>query len=167
MLSILVVIACGAAYWHWTLTSDKSKTIEFIVAMIGAGTAIYALLLSVQGTRASAAAEFKKRWNSPDFEKYRVVVGEVLASNSVTGKDLEAIRAVLSFFEELSIATLRKDADEALLKDFLRTVAVRFFLATQPWIETRRAENHQPTLFAEYEKLYARWKPRPLVKQKG
>jgi hypothetical protein len=114
-------------------------------------------LLNVQGRRASSAAEFIKRWNSPDFQPFRVVVGEVIKSNSVQGRDLEVIRTVLSFFEEVSIATLRKEADEALLKDFFWTVAVRFFLATKPWIDKRRTDIHRPTMFVEYEKLHARW----------
>jgi hypothetical protein len=75
----------------------------------------------------------------------------------VQGRDLEVIRTVLSFFEEVSIATLRKEADEALLKDFFWTVAVRFFLATKPWIDKRRTDIHRPTMFVEYEKLHARW----------
>lgn len=157
VLVILAAMASGAVFLHWTLTPDKSKTIEFSSAIIGGGTAIYALLLNVQGRRASSSAEFIRRWNSPDFQPYRVVVGEVLASNSVDGKDLQMIRMTLSYFEEVSIATLRKEADESILKDFFWTVATRFFVATKPWIEKRRTDNHQPTMFAEYEKLHVRW----------
>jgi len=142
VLSILVVIACVAAYWHWTLTSDKSKTVEFGGAMIGGVTAIYALLLNVQGRRAAAAAEFIKRWNSPDFQPYRVVVGDVLASNSVDGKDLQLIRTVLSFFEEVSITTLRKEADEALLKDFSSSEVLSSYPTVDRYSQNSKSPAH-------------------------
>ena len=157
VLAILIAIAAGATYLHWRLAADKSRTIEFGGAIIGGSTAIYALLLNQQGRRASSAAEFIKRWNNPDFGSYRAAVGEVLASNSISTKNLESIRMLLGFFEEISIAILRKEADEALLRDFFWTVGVRLSVAAKPWIDQRRADNHQPTLFVEYEKVYARW----------
>jgi hypothetical protein len=162
-LSIPILIAfVGAgivaviAHYRWP---EARKTIEFGAALLGGGTAIYALLLNVQARRASAAAGFITRWNEPNFDIYRRELGQAVAANSIEGCDLDLIRASLNFFEEMGIAVIRREADEAILKDFFWTVVLTFFRSTRPWIEKRRIEKNQPTGFSNFEELYKRWEP--------
>ncbi len=143
-------IAAVIVHYFWF---DGRKTIEFGAAVIGGGAAVYALLLNVQTRRAAAAAEFIKRYNSPDFAVYRTEMGRALQLGKVDAVNLEYIRTALSFYKEMSISIRRNEADEDILKEFFHTPAVRFWAVSRRWIQQRRDANDQQSLYEWYEEL--------------
>lgn len=97
ILALLVFVGIVAIGFHWRLSTDKSKTVEFIAAVVGGITAIYTLLLSVQQRRTAAAAAFMQRWNNPDFLEYRKLVRKSIDAKSVQGLDEVSVGIILSF----------------------------------------------------------------------
>ncbi|MGA8029865.1 MAG: DUF4760 domain-containing protein [Bryobacteraceae bacterium] len=160
ILAVLLVLGIGAVWLHAIWTPDKSRTIEFASALIGGLTALYTLLLSVQQRRAYAAAQFMQRWNAPDFRDYRKAVRDTIDAKSAVGVENLLTSAILSFWEEVSIAVLHKEADEGLMKEFLFTPAIRYFMAVETHIQSIRVHKSQPTAYAAYERLYKRWCPK-------
>lgn len=101
-----------------------------------------------------------RRWNAPDFRDYRKAIRDTIDAKSVTGVDNLLTSAILSFWEEVAIAVLHKEADEGLMKEFLFTPAIRYFMGAELHIASLRRHKNQPTAYAEYEKLYKRWCPK-------
>jgi hypothetical protein len=159
ILALLTLVGLVAVGFHWRLAADKSKTVEFIAAVVGGITAIYTLLLSIQQRRTAAAAAFMQRWNNPDFLEYRKLVRKSIDAKSVQSLDELGIGIVLSFWEEVAIAILHNESDESLMKEFFFSPCLRFFEAAKPDIDRRRIQYTQPTAFKEYERLYLRWCP--------
>jgi len=159
ILTLLALVGIVAIGFHWHLASDKSRTVEFIAAVVGGITAIYTLLLSIHQRRTAAAAAFMHRWNNPDFLEYRKLVRKSIDAKSVQGLDEVSIGILLSFWEEAAIAILHNESDESLMKEFFFSPCLRFFEAAKPDIDRRRLTYTQPTAFKEYERLYLRWCP--------
>jgi len=157
ILVLLIVVGIVTIGLHWHLSTDKSKTVEFMAVVVGGITAIYTLLLSIQQRRTAAAAAFMQRWNNPDFLDYRKLVRKSLDAKSVDGLDELGIGIVLSFWEEVAIAILHSEADEGLMKEFFYSPCLKFYEAARADIDRRRTQYTQRTAFKEYEKLYQRW----------
>jgi hypothetical protein len=158
ILAILVACGGGAVYLHLLLSLDKSKTVEFGAAVVGGITALYGLMLSIHQRRTTAAARFVERWNSTDFAKHRGAIRKSIEHGPSPDADY-ATAFMFSFWEEMAIAVMTKEADERLLKQFFFSIVLRHFTASEEWLRQLRKDKAQPTAFIEYEKLCARWRP--------
>ncbi|HLW77053.1 MAG TPA: DUF4760 domain-containing protein [Bryobacteraceae bacterium] len=151
--------------FHHHVGHDDAKSIEFAVALLGGVAAIFALFLSLHASRVSAAAKFIERWNDKQFDVYRPAWIEIIQRGDVpddtTEEQLRPVRVVLNFFEEVALTAERKEADEALLKDFFFSPVTQIFRATERWIDHRRTRNNQPSLYEHYEDLALRWRKKP------
>jgi hypothetical protein len=159
VLLLLSVVACAAAYVHWTVTSDKSKTLEFSAALIGGLAAVYGLLQSVQQRRAALAARFIERWNSPDFAPYQAVVRRTIDAKSPPTAEPHLTAFMLNFWEEVAVAVHAKEADERLLKQFFYTTVLTYYAACRGYITGIQRDLNQPTAFVEFTRLARRWSP--------
>jgi hypothetical protein len=63
---------------------------------------------------------------------------------------------MLNFFEEMSISVALGEAQEAMLKKYFKSALIQSVTMLKPWIEER--QKAQPTAYAEYMKLVARWR---------
>jgi len=159
---LLVVAGIAAVILYWKADSAGREVIEFASAVLGGIVAIYGLLLNVQSARNASARRFLERWTDPQFAKYRAAVSKMLHGKDATFEtlDRQTVLAILNFWEEMAIAVLRKEADEAILKDFFYTVALGCYRVAGPWIERNRNELNQPTAYVPFQKLYNRWEPK-------
>jgi len=145
ILVLIAILAIAAVAIHTRANAVNRETINFAASLAGGMAAIYALLLSVQTSRSSAARKLIERWNNPSFAEYRLEAGEAVQAGSLDKRNLEKIRRVLNFFEELAISVHRREAEEAILQDFFQTTVDRFFRVTEAWIMDRRKTHNQPT----------------------
>ncbi len=156
-LAIIVLLAGGIVYLFAVSSADHRETIKFAAALLGGATAVYSLLVSAQSTRNAAARKFIERWTDPGFADYRKAMSEMANTNSLAGLNRQMILAILNFWEEIAIAVLSKEANETLLKDFFRSVAVKCFLVAKDWVVEQRKTHNHPAAYIQYERLYGRW----------
>lgn len=157
ILLILVVLGMVAVALHGTLAADKSKTVEFFASVVGGVAALYALLANVEQRRSDAASSLIERWNRPEFAPFRKKVREAIDAGGPKEDSIHDVTVVLNFCEELALSVLTRRADEKLLKDFFKTVCVRFYAVSQQHIQGVRTKNNQPSAFEHYEALANRW----------
>jgi len=77
-LLFFVIVETALVLWHYHAADRTRRTIEFLAVLIGAGTAIYSVLLGVHTTRGAAAGRFMERWNDPSFAETRKKLGQII-----------------------------------------------------------------------------------------
>jgi hypothetical protein len=75
----------------------------------------------------------------------------------VQDKRLSVVSA-LNFFEEVSIAVLRRTANEDRLRDFFSAIVVQAFAKLDRWIEIERKIDNEPSYYTNFETLATRWR---------
>jgi hypothetical protein len=156
ILSIVVLLGIVLIATYAKI-KEYRETIQFASGLVGGGTAIYALLLSVQTRRSAAASRFVERYNDPSFAELRKVLSAEVYAGTDHTSDPQGISALLNFFEEMALAVNSKEADEEIARGFFFSVSGKFYRALEQQIVKLRKEGNQPTAFIEYEKLYRRW----------
>jgi hypothetical protein len=58
----------------------------------------------------------------------------------------------------MHVAIANGIADEPMLKQFFRSIAVEYWHATEGYVKKRRVERGNTRLYCEFEKLYNQWK---------
>ena len=157
ILLVLVVVGAGAVVAHWRLSTDRSKTVEFSVAVIGGLTALYGLLLGIHQGRSTSATRFMQRWNAPEFRPYRKAIRQTIDDGNPDAVDRLDTAFILDFWEEMSIAVLAKEADEGLLKQFFYSAVVRYYLSTEKYVRDLRNKAGQPSGYKGFWDLAQRW----------
>ena len=165
VMLFFVVIEGALIVLHYWADDHQRKTIEFTAAIVGAGTAIYSVLLGVHSRRTAVSGSFIERWNSPTFNQskraYVQAAGKVKADPAahLEPNDRAAIITVLDFFEDLSLAVLMGRADEDTARGFFYSIVTVAYAELEDWVKRVRIRYNQPTAFQHSEELYNRWRP--------
>ena len=114
-------------------------------------------MLTVQNRRASAAAKFAERWNTPEFSRIRHAIGPIIRQErKFDDSDRGNLAAMLNFFEEMSISISLGEAQELMLRKLFKSALIQSVTVLGPWIEER--QKFQPTAYGDYLKLVAKWR---------
>jgi Domain of unknown function (DUF4760) len=119
----------------------------------------------IEHERARGALQFVSDWNAPEFYHAKNKGREVLEYFEKNGHaDCDFIKErqqnlmdVLNFFEEMSIAIQLGHVDDIVAKRVFRSIAIRYWQMTEPWIKNRRAAKGNPRLVCEFETLIKNW----------
>lgn len=65
---------------------------------------------------------------------------------------------ILNFFEEMAANIVTDAVDEELLKNFFRTLVIRYYEDYEYWIIQHRRSRRAPDFCSELEKLARSWK---------
>jgi Domain of unknown function (DUF4760) len=143
-------------------------TIAFTATVLGGAFALYTYLQGIDERRTQNAHHLIERWNNADMMSIRLVLLDVMENRldpkNVTRNDpaiLERrshIVTVLNFFEELSIAVIKKTANEDRLKDFFSSIVQQAFAKLEDWIRAERKTDNEPAYYCHFEVLAERWK---------
>jgi hypothetical protein len=158
--SILVVI------YNFHDEHDRA-TIAFTATVVGAAFALYTYLEGIDERRTHSAHHLIERWTTPDMVEFRRVLIDLLEDridpnllvrSDVTMRETRlSLVSALNFFEEISIAVIRRTANEDRLKDFFSAIAVQTFARLDGWIKNERKLDNEPTYYSNFEALASRW----------
>jgi hypothetical protein len=95
----------------------------------------------------------ENRLNPSDLE--RKAKGANLSTEM--DKKRAGLVAVLNFYEELAIATLRSSTNEDRLYDFFSSIIQQSATRLENWIRNERSVDNEPEYYCEFLKLAARW----------
>lgn len=179
VLTVVLVIVATVAFAKGD--QDQRETLNFLVlaSAVGAGSLsayyVWAGLKTsvaqrnqiIREERVNRAVAYLTRWNDGSNSEIRSQWQSILAdlektpplSPATLATDMAkraVVAAVLNFCEELGYAARTKTADIETLKDLFRGLYVRYFKATKPWIDYRRADN--PKAWSQFEWLNDQWK---------
>lgn len=68
-----------------------------------------------------------------------------------------SVITILNFFEKVSLAVEKEAADEAILKDFFKSLFKIYFFRTKELIDLRRKEYQDTTVFIKFETINKKW----------
>lgn len=158
---ILVVI------YNYHDDHDRS-TIAFAATVLGGAFAFYTYLQGIDERRAQNAHHLIERWNAADMMGIRLVLLDVMENRldpkNLTRNDAAVLEkrshivTALNFFEELSIAVLKRTANEDRLEDFFAAIVQQAFAKRDEWIKSERKADNEPAYYCQFEKLVAKWK---------
>jgi len=172
IVGLFVVVEAGLLVW-FVFSNDRNRaSLAFAGTVTAAAFALHTFLAGIEERRAGAAQALIERWNSPSMVPIRAVLREITENRldpaalerkakGDLSSDVEQKRAclvaVLNFYEELSIASLRKSANEERLYDFFSSIVSQSAIRLEQWIKHERAIDNEPDYYCEFLKLAARW----------
>jgi hypothetical protein len=143
---------------------------DFII-MYAVVIALWFYLKNQKQRKRSTSLDFIKRWNDGG---YQVILTSILndpqnyerdireaIKESVTeiGKDTnhtELVR-IWDFFEELSIAIIFNEADDAVAKEFFYYTLIQTYRVSEKAFYELRERQHNPALYANFERVLGKW----------
>ena len=153
---------------------DRNRATLAFAATIAAGTfALHTYLAGIEERRVEHAHRLIQRWNTAEMVPARGILREItenrldpaVLERKAKGADLPpemnekraCLVAVLNFYEELAIATLRSSTNEDRLYDFFSGIIQQSATRLESWIRNERSVDNEPENYCEFLKLAARW----------
>jgi hypothetical protein len=144
--------------------------IAFTATVLGGAFALYTYLQGIDERRTQSAHHLIERWTKPDMISMRATLMDIMEGRLDPAKLTRGdpamqesrllIVSVLNFLEEISIAVIKRTANEDRLKDFFSSITEQSFAKLEDWIKHERKIDNEPAYYCEFEKLVARWKNR-------
>lgn len=152
---------------------DRNRaTILFVATVAGGCFALYTYLQGIDEKRSQYAYSLIERWNRADMVAVRLVLREVTEKRldpatlmrrgtGAISKEVDEKRAgvvaILNFFEEVSIAARKGDANEDRLFEFFDGIVRQTYANLEEWIRHERKVDNEPHYYCEMQALYGRW----------
>jgi hypothetical protein len=183
---VLTVTLCVVNWFFWRAETSLSARIDFSVKTFFGTAAGVSLLVAYQTLRLNiykdqikGAFEFLTRFDREDERRCRDRVDELVKRTGSMGEyrldnipksrldgfivaasaeDLAAARAVVSFFEDLSLAVRCGFAHEAVVYRSLGPVLLLYMDALRPYIAYIRKRDGDPVFYEDAMLLYDHWK---------
>lgn len=156
-------------------TGRNRETIVFGATALAGAFALYTFIQGMEERKAVTAQALIRCWNSPDMVPMRLVLREItenrldaallkrpVKGDMAPGTDEKRghLVTILNFYEELSIAALRKTANEDLLYDFFDGIISQSAAKLRDWIIHERTIDNEGEYYSEFLKLADRWAKR-------
>ncbi len=133
-------------------------TIPTWIALIAAVSAIVGLILQDRLTKFTVSVNllvgFDNKYDEPAMVKKRKMAARALLS----GKNRDAVRDVLNFFEEIGILLQKGAVDPDLVYNQFAYSAISYWMASREYTEELRSAD--PTWFSAYAYLISRMNKR-------
>lgn len=143
---------------------------DFII-MYAAIIAVYFYLRNQRQKKRAVSLEFIRRWNDGG---YQVILSSLLNDPENYDRDIrEAIRKsskaiekggshqdimrVWGFFEELSIAIIFNEADDAVAKEFFYYSLIQTYRVSERSFYELREIQRNHVLYANFERVFGKW----------
>lgn len=144
------------------------ETIAFTATVLGGAFALYSYLEGIEEKRIQHAYHLIERWNNVEMLNVRLALLDVVEGRIDATKLIRNDAAVLerrshmitalNFFEELSIAALKKSANEDRLQEFFSSIVQQSYAKLDEWIKKERSIDNEPHYYVQFECLALKWK---------